>query len=378
MPAGSLPPYVEPHHSHTGHTTLDLCDCLNDSSSINQKQGLANDGITAEAEDDRSIQARVERLGRERPLVFRSIWAEIAFVFSICTSQIITEYFFSGFTVILPTLIEDLDIPQSTSIWPATAFSLAIAATLLFFGRLGDMYGGLLVYVAGMIWLALWSIVAGFSISPLMLEFCRVLQGLGAAAYLPNGILLMGSIYRPGPRKNLVFSIYGAAAVFGFFLGIFVAGVVGQYGHWEWYFWVGGIMAAITVGSSISSIPSDRAQRKKNGVKMDWLGAALIVSGLTLTVYAITDSSHSLHGWRTPYIPTLLTVGCLLLAAAVYVEGWIASLPLLPFDVFAVKSMKALTIALFLVFGTLGIYLLWATQYMDLFMAASPLKVAVW
>lgn len=375
----SFGPCIQAHRSHTIHNQVTFKENMEASELPGQgKQGLGKDVAKDEKGDEESRQASIERLGRERPQVFHSIWAEVAFVFSISMSQVITEFSVSGFTVILPTVIHELDIPQASSVWPATAFSLAIAATLLFFGRLGDICGGFPVYVAGMTWLALWSIIAGFSIGPLMLNFCRALQGLGAAAYLSNGVLLMGSIYRPGPRKNLVFSTYGMSAVAGFFVGIFFAGVVGQYSRWGWYFWIGSFLAAITAVSSFFSIPSDSAVRRKNGIKMDWLGSALIASGLTLTVYAITDSSHSPQGWRTPYIPTLLVVGCLLLGAAVYVEGWVAKLPLLPFDVFAVKSMKPLTIALLLNYGTLGIYLLYVTQYMQMFMAASPLQVVAW
>jgi hypothetical protein len=166
--------------------------------------------------------------------------------------------------------------------------------------------------------------------------------------------------------------------VAGFFVGIFFAGVVGQYARWGWYFWIGAFMTATTAVCSFYSIPSDSAVRRKNGIKMDWVGSALIVSGLTLTVYAITDGSHAPQGWRTPYIPALLVLGCLLLGAAVYVEGWMAHMPLLPFDVFNVKSMKPLTVALFLNYGTLGIYLLFVTQYMEVFMGASPLQVVAW
>ncbi|ERF73490.1 hypothetical protein EPUS_04113 [Endocarpon pusillum Z07020] len=375
----SVGPCIQAQRSHSIHNQVILKDSVDPPDLPNQEhQGLEKNIGNDERGNDESLQARIERLGRERPKVFRSMWAEIAFVFSICNSQIITEFFVSGFTVILPTLIQELDIPQTSSVWPATAFSLAIASTLLFFGRLGDMYGGYPVYVCGMIWLAVWSLIAGFSTSPLMLDFCRALQGLGAAAYLPNGVLLMGSIYRPGPRKNLVFSIFGASAVAGFFVGIFFAGVVGQYTRWGWYFWIGSLLAAITAVSSVFSIPSDSAARRKNGITMDWLGSVLMVSGLTLTVYAITDSSHSPHGWKTPYIPTLLIVGCLLTVAAVYVEGWVAKLPLLPFDVFAIPSMKPLTLALLLNYGTLGIYLLYVTQYFQIFMGATPLQVVAW
>lgn len=138
----------------------------------------------------------------------------------------------SGFTVILPTLVKDLDIPAASSTWPASAFSLTVASFLLIFGRAADRFGGYPVYVAGMIWLTVWSLIAGFSTNEIMLNFCRALQGLGPAAFLPSSVMVLGSIYRPGPRKNLIFSIYGACAPLGFFIGIFFAGMTAEYTSW--------------------------------------------------------------------------------------------------------------------------------------------------
>ena len=120
----------------------------------------------------------------------------------------------SGFNVILPTLIKDLSIPQASAVWPASAFALVAAAFFLPFGRLADMYGGYPVYLGGLAWFAIWSLIAGFSRNSLMLDFCRALQGLGPAAFLPSGVMLLGSVYRPGPRKNLVFSLYGGKSPF--------------------------------------------------------------------------------------------------------------------------------------------------------------------
>jgi len=88
----------------------------------------------------------------------------------------IQEYFVSGFTVILPTLTTELNIPSSSATWPASAFSLVVASFLLIFGRLGDMYGGYPIYVAGLVWLTAWSLVAGFSTNQIMLCICRALQ----------------------------------------------------------------------------------------------------------------------------------------------------------------------------------------------------------
>ncbi|KEF57201.1 uncharacterized protein A1O9_07391 [Exophiala aquamarina CBS 119918] len=334
--------------------------------------------VATQPDVEESLEARIERLGRERPPAFKSLFHEIAFAFSIYMSQVLTEYFVSGFTVILPTLITELDIPQASSVWPATAFSLVIASTLLVFGRLGDMWGGYPVYIAGLAWLTIWSIVCGFSTNPLMLDFCRALQGLGSAAFLPTGVMIMASAYRPGPRKNLVFALYGMFAVGGFFTGIFCAGIVGQYVRWSWYFWIGAILAVLAIITSIISVPNDAIERRQNGIKMDWIGTVTIVCGLVLVVFSITESAHAEHGWRTPYIPSLFVVGCLSLVAAVYVEGWVAEQPLLPADLFAIPCVTPLLFALLFFYGTLGIVLLYGTQYFQNILHATPLQVVAW
>jgi hypothetical protein len=38
---------------------------------------------------EESLEAKIKRLGRERPKVFQSLWQEIGFVFSMAMSQIL-------------------------------------------------------------------------------------------------------------------------------------------------------------------------------------------------------------------------------------------------------------------------------------------------
>ncbi|KAF5640020.1 multidrug resistance [Fusarium tjaetaba] len=326
---------------------------------------------------DESLQARIERLGRERPPLFTTCWSEMIFIFSISMSQFLTEYFVSGFPVILPTLIRELDIPQAASVWPATAFSLVIASTL--FGHLGDMWGGYPIFMWGLAWLLIWSVIAGFSINPLMLDLCRALQGLGAAAFLPTGVMLMGSLYRPGPRKNIVFAVYGTSAVFGFFGGILMAGILGQFTRWGFYFWIGAILTAVTLLTSILSIPRPHSKdQPPSKVTMDYPGAITIVSGLTLVVFSILQSAHAPSGWRTPYIPICFGIGVLSLLAAVYIETRVATHPLLPASIFTTPCMSPLLLALFLLYGTWGIFSVYGTLYFQNTMSANPLQVVAW
>lgn len=211
-----------------------------------------------------------------------------------------------------------------------------------------------------------------------MLDFCRALQGLGPAAFLVSGVSLIGSTYRPGPRKNLIFSLYGASAPLGFFFGVFVAGLAGELLSFGWYFWIGAMIIFSIFGTAYYTVPSDVEEHRERGVMMDWIGSGLIVSGLILVVFALTDSSHAPQGWKTPYIIFTLIIGVMLLILAAWVEGWVASQPLLPFDLFRVPYLTPLMIALFFSYGVLGIWLLYATLYMQDIMGGSPLQITAW
>lgn len=316
------------------------------------------DNVMVEGQSEKD---RIERLGRQRPEGLSSAWKEFGFIFSVTMSQVLTEYWVSGFIILVPTVTEALDIAASSAVWPASAFSLVVSSFLLPFGRLADIYGGYPVYLAGCIWTAVWGLIGGFSQNELMLVFCRAIQGLGPAAYLPASLTLLGSMYRPGPRKNLVFSVYGSMAPLGFFIGIFFAGVAGEYAGWRWYFFIGVILTALTFVVAYFTIPSDSQSRKDNGIKMDWYGSAAVVCGLILVVFAITQSSHATNKWATPYIPVTLILGVLVLCLAFYIEGWVAEQPMLPFEVFKIKYMRPFILALLLAYGTLGIYMYYAT-----------------
>lgn len=238
--------------------------------------------------------------------------------------------------------------------------TLVVGSFLFPMGRLADMYGGYMVYTAGMAWFITWTIISGLTRNFEMLVVCRAMSGLGAAAYLPAGITMLGRIYRPGPRKNLVFSIYGALSPIGFFSGIVTGGLANDFLSWKWFFWIGSILAACSYAGVVFIAPKDYAEAKSMNVKMDWLGVFTMIPGLMLVVFAIQDSSRSTQGWGTPRILICLIIGILFLCSAVYVEGWVAEAPLIPGDIFKVKYMKRMLLALFLTWGVFAIYLFYS------------------
>ncbi|KAI1153887.1 major facilitator superfamily-domain-containing protein [Nemania diffusa] len=322
-------------------------------------------------------KAGLERLARQRPAAFRNVYAEYGFVLSIILSMMMCEYFISGFNIVLPAVATSLSIPASERTWPAAVPNLTTAALLLPFARLCDLYGGRAIFLAGHVWAFAWSLAAGFSTSPTLLVVCRAMQGVGFSAFLPAGLALLGHAYRPGPRKNLVYSLYGAFACIGFYFGILVGALAGQFLNWRWYFYVGAVLLFLVVVVGALTIPRDLNDHDEGAV-MDWWGLATVVPGLVLVVFAFSDGGYAPDGWRTPYIYVTLIVGVLSLCAFVYVEGWVAAQPLLPAEVFKPKYMKRLCIGLFCSYGIFGLFLFYASYYVETVLHTTPLQTAAW
>ncbi|KAI0836866.1 MFS general substrate transporter [Hypoxylon sp. FL0890] len=344
---------------------------------INNGVFAPNPGTPESGSSDNLGKTDIERLGRQRPDTLPNWAAEVGFVFAIVSSLCVSEYFFSGFNIILPALAEALKIPESQRTWPAGVINLTTAVLLLPFSRLCAIYGGRVVFLGGHMWMLIWSIVCGFSKNPSMLIASRAMQGVGAAAFLPAGLALLGQTYRPGPRKNLVFSIYGAMACVGFYFGIIVGAITGQLANWRVYFWVGAGFVFIVIVTGFFTIPRHLGHNGPD-VRMDWWGACTIVPGLALVVYALTDAGNAPDGWRTPYIYVTFIIGALFLGAAVYVQGWVSAHPLLPAELFRPKYMRRISTFIFCGFGVFSIFLFYSSFYIQEVLGASPLQAAVW
>lgn len=305
-------------------------------------------------------QADIERLGRERPPIFASTFIEVVFVISIVMSLMMSEYFTSGFNIILPTLSDAIHIPETARTWPTAVPNLAAGVVLLPFSRLCSQWSARVVYLGGHAWLMVWAAAAGFCSSSTPLIVCRAMQGIGFGAFLPAGLSILGQIYRPGPRKNRVYCIYGAFAAVGFYFGILTAALTTQYADWRWYFFLGATLQFVVISVSYAAIP-----RELNDVdpeaRMDWLGLVTSVPALALINFAFSDGNHGPNGWGTPYIIVCLILGVIFLGLTIYVQGWVSAQPLMPRRIFKPKYMVRLFISLFCFYGVNSIFLFYTS-----------------
>ncbi|TAQ85190.1 hypothetical protein B7494_g6480 [Chlorociboria aeruginascens] len=266
-----------------------------------------------------------------------SLPAEAAFVAILCMAQFTTQ-------VGLGQSIAPLHIigawfhltnPGQLSWFPA-AYSLTVGTFILIAGRLGDLYGHKKFFVGGFFWYALWSVLAGFSVysNNIFFDCCRAFQGIGPAFLLPNSIAILGRSYKPGLRKQVVFSLFGAMAPTGFVVGATFSSLLAQKAWWPWGYWILGIFCLILALVGIYIIPHTPTPQHDKSFSMfthiDTLGSLTGVSGLVLVNFAWNQAP--IVGWNTPYTYVLLIIGLLFLSLFGYIESH-ATFPLIPFSV---------------------------------------------
>ncbi|MGF6813075.1 MFS family permease [Paraburkholderia sp. Clong3] len=94
-----------------------------------------------------------------------------------------------------------------------STFAASYAVFLIIGGRLSDLYGRTRVFTIGLLGFVASSIVCGRAPTITVLIVGRALQGLSAAAMVPQGLATVNVIF-PAQEKPRAFSIY--AATYGF------------------------------------------------------------------------------------------------------------------------------------------------------------------
>jgi EmrB/QacA subfamily drug resistance transporter len=147
-------------------------------------------------------------------------------------NSFITPFMSSAVNIALPAIGNELNVDAVLLSWMATAYLLALAVSLVPFGRLADIYGRKKIFRSGVILFIFSSVFCAMSSSILTLLLFRVLQGIGNAMVFGTGIAVLVSVYPPQERGK-VLGINVAAVYIGLSAGPFLGGIITQYFTWR-------------------------------------------------------------------------------------------------------------------------------------------------
>lgn len=134
-----------------------------------------------------------------------SLFHECVFIATICTAQFTTQVGLTQTLGILHQIGDSFGVTNPGVLsWFIAGYSLTAGTFILVAGRIGDLFGYKRIFVIGMLWFAVWSMIAGLSVysNEYLFVFARVLQGLGPAALLPNGLALLGGFLSARTKKE--------------------------------------------------------------------------------------------------------------------------------------------------------------------------------
>ena len=245
--------------------------------------------------------------------------------------------------VALRTIGTDLDASLAELQWINNGYLLTLASLILLGGSLGDRYGRRRVFVVGVVWFALASLVCGLAPSPGILIAARLLQGIGAALLTPGSLAMIQGAFAPADRARAIGAWSGLGAI-SFGIGPFVGGALVDYASWRLIFLINLPIAVVTVLVAQRAVPETRDPESVPGI--DVLGAVLGALALGGATYALIE-------WGSTVAVAALAVGVVTAIGFVVREAR-ARHPMMPLGLFGDRTFSAANLMTLLVYAALG------------------------
>jgi EmrB/QacA subfamily drug resistance transporter len=273
--------------------------------------------------------------------------------------------------IALPSAQNDLGFSNGNRQWIVTAYALAFGSLLLFGGRLADLIGRKLTFLAGLLGFAVASAIGGAAPSFEVLVAARALQGAFGAILAPAALSLLTTTFTDPRERAKAFGIYGAIVGAGAAVGLLLGGILTEYLNWRWCLYVNLIFAAVAFLGGLRLLrpgaPPDRPH-------LDVPGTVMVSTGLFCIVYGFSNAQR--HSWSAPSTWGFLLAGVVLLTVFVQWQRH-ARHPLLPMRVVADRDRGASFLAMFLSgAGMFGVFL-FLTYYLQRTLLYSPVMTGV-
>lgn len=157
--------------------------------------------------------------------------------------------------VALPEIGRDFDASQTQLNLVAVAYSLGLAASVLYLGAIGDRYGRKLLLVLGMTLSIPACVVAGFAPNVEVLFGARLLGGLSAGLAYPTTLALITALWS-GPARTKAIALWSALGGALSALGPLMSGALLEKFHWGSVFLVTLPLALLALILAVVLVPA--------------------------------------------------------------------------------------------------------------------------
>src|ERR1700691_3378167 len=254
--------------------------------------------------------------------------------------------------VALPYMAGNLGASNDQSTWVLTSYLVSNAIILPISGWLAGALGRKRFFMACLGIFTVSSLLCGIAPNLGLLLLFRVLQGGGGGGLQPMAQAILADSFPP-QQRGLAFALYGITAIMAPTIGPTLGGWITFNYSWRWIFFINlpvGIITWFLVRRFVED-PPYLARLKAAGVKLDYIGIALLTLGIGALQVSL-DRGQEDDWFGSRFITTLVVVATVCLISLVIWE-WYQKVPVIDVRMFRSFNFASSKLMMF----TLGILL---------------------
>jgi EmrB/QacA subfamily drug resistance transporter len=267
----------------------------------------------------------------------------------------------------IPQVAAALNADAEQAIWFTQAYIFGSTVSLLFIGRVSDIFGRVKIYTIGFSIFTVGSLLTSLSPSPNYVIAFRILQGFGSAALFANSAAVITDS-APSNQLGLFLGVNQVAFRAGAMLGLTISGLILSVLDWRALFYINvpiGIFGTYWAHRRLREV-----SKRDVGAPMDWVGFATFSASIIAFLLAL---SYAAYGTIPPdQIFLLIGVSAVMLLAFVWRERTYPH-PLLDLGLLKIKEFTGGVIAQMLNSLAWGAVILLLSLYLQLVKGLSPL-----
>ncbi|MGI6684230.1 MAG: MFS transporter [Bacillota bacterium] len=204
----------------------------------------------------------------------------------ITLASFLTPFMGSAINLAIPSIGKDFNSSTIILSWVATSYILASAAFLVPFGRLSDIIGRKRIFLIGITFFFIATILCGLAWSMETLIIFRIIQGIGSAMIFSTGMALLTSAFPPQERGK-VLGINVATVYVGLSLGPVLGGTLNHHLGWHSIFFFTSVIALVALIIAVMKLKTEWIGTSGEG--FDYMGSVLYIIGFTAFMYGISS-----------------------------------------------------------------------------------------
>jgi DHA2 family multidrug resistance protein len=249
--------------------------------------------------------------------------------------------------VALPYMAGNLGASNDQSTWVLTSYLVSNAIILPMTGFLAGAIGRKRFFMSCLAVFTISSLLCGFAPSLGLLLLFRVLQGAGGGGLQPMAQAILADTFPP-EKRGLAFALYGITAIMAPTIGPTLGGWITFNYSWRWIFFINipvGIMTWLLVRRFVED-PPYLQKLKKAGVKLDYVGIALLTLGVG-ALQILLDKGQEDDWFGSRFITTLIITSAICLISLVVWE-WFAKSPIIDVKMFKSFNFAGASLMMFM------------------------------